>query len=105
MPMIGTKKLYYTSNKELQCLDIGRDKFFAILRKNHLLIQPRGRYYVTTNSIHRFKKHDHLILNIDIKRPNQVWVSDITYIGIRYLPRSVFRIQGFLQYDTKLLPL
>lgn len=87
MPMIGGKKLYHILNKELQSLDIGRDKFFAILRANHLLIQPRRRYQVTTNSRHRFKKHNNLILDVDIKRPNQVWVSDITYIGKRDSPR------------------
>lgn len=87
MPMIGGKKLYHILNKELQCLDIGRDKFFAILRANHLLIQPRRRYQVTTNSRHRFNKHNNLILDVDIKRPNQVWVSDITYIGKRDSPR------------------
>lgn len=67
MPMIGGKKLYYILNKELQSLDIGRDKFFAIMKANHLFIQPRRRYHVTTNSKHRFKKYDNLILNIDIK--------------------------------------
>lgn len=87
MPMIGGKKLYYILKKELQTLDIGRDKFFDIMRANHLFIVPKRHYHVTTNSIHRFKKHSNLILNIDIKRPNQVWVSDITYIGNRENPR------------------
>jgi len=108
MPMIGGKKLYYILNKELQSLDIGRDKFFAIMKANHLFIQPRRRYHVTTNSKHRFKKHDNLILNIDIKRPNQVWVSDITYIGRREKPRYLSlvtdayskRIMGFNVADN-----
>ncbi|MFT6842628.1 MAG: putative transposase [Psychroserpens sp.] len=34
----------------------------------------------TTNSYHRFYKYNNSIKNIEINRPNQVWVSDITYI-------------------------
>ena len=86
MPRIGTKKLYHILIDKLRVLDIGRDKFFAILRANHLLIQPKRSYHVTTNSHHRFRKHENLILSVSIKRPEQVWVSDITYIGKRDNP-------------------
>jgi hypothetical protein len=55
-------------------MKIGRDKLFDILRANHLLIQPKRCYHVTTNSHHRFRKHKNLILDLEINRPNQVWV-------------------------------
>lgn len=86
MPRIGAKKLYHLLLDKLGLMDIGRDKFLAILRANHLLIQPKRRYQVTTNSHHRFRKHQNLVLSIDINRPEQVWVSDITYIGKRDNP-------------------
>lgn len=86
MPRIGVRKLYYLLQDKLRHLKIGRDKFFDILRANHLLIQPKRSYHVTTNSHHRFRKHQNLILNIEINRPEQVWVSDITYIGKREKP-------------------
>lgn len=86
MPRIGARKLYYLLFAKLQCLKIGRDKFFDILRANHLLIQPKRSYHVTTNSHHRFRKHRNLILDMEINRPEQVWVSDITYIGKREKP-------------------
>ena len=86
MPRIGTRKLYYLLNQELRALKIGRDRFFNILKVNHLLISPKRSYHVTTNSYHRFKKHKNLIENLKIIRPEQVWVSDITYIGKRSKP-------------------
>ena len=41
MPRIGSKKLYYLLNKDLQTLKVGRGKFNYILRANHLLIIPK----------------------------------------------------------------
>lgn len=86
MPRIGGRKLYYLLFDKLQRLKIGRDKFFDILRANHLLIQPKRSYHVTTNSHHRFRKHRNLVLEMTITGPEQVWVSDITYIGKRENP-------------------
>lgn len=86
MPRIGARKLYYLLFDKLQMIKIGRDKFFALLRANHLLVPPKRSYHITTNSHHRFRKHKNLILELVINRPEQVWVSDITYIGKREKP-------------------
>lgn len=86
MPRIGTRKMYHLLYESLRKLQIGRDRFFDILRANHLLIHPKRSYHLTTNSYHRFKKHQNLIKDLDINRPEQVWVSDITYIGNRNKP-------------------
>jgi putative transposase len=83
MPRLGVRKLYHLLLIQLRELKVGRDKFFAILRANHLLITPKRSYQITTNSHHRFRKHKNLILDMSINRPNQVWASDITYIGAR----------------------
>ena len=86
MPKIGGKKLYFMLNEPLKTLKIGRDKFFNILKANHLLITPKRSYHITTNSHHRFRKHKNLVLDYQITKPNQVWVADITYIGNRKNP-------------------
>ena len=86
MPRLGGKKSYHILMDDLKSIKIGRDKLFDILRANHLLIQPKRSYHVTTNSHHRFRKHQNLILDLEINKPNQVWVADITYIGKREKP-------------------
>ena len=86
MPKIGGRKLYFMLNEPLKTLKIGRDKFFKILKANHLLIAPKRSYHITTNSHHRFRKHKNLVLDYQITKPNQVWVADITYIGNRKNP-------------------
>ena len=86
MPRIGGKKLCFLLQEELKLLKIGRDKFFDILRANHLLIIPKKSYHITTNSHHRFRKHKNLVLDYEITKPNEVWVADITYIGNRKNP-------------------
>ena len=47
------------------------------------MFAPKHSYHITTNSHHRFRKHQNQILELQIQRPEQVWVSDITYIGKR----------------------
>ena len=82
MPRIGTRKLYFLIKDELDELNIkiGRDVFFHFLRAEHLLIKPKRSYIKTTNSKHWMKKYPKLIKNMDVTKPEQLWVSDITYI-------------------------
>ena len=86
MPKIGTRKLYHMLSNNLKTLGVGRDMLFRILKANHMLIEPKRSYHITTNSHHRFKKHKNLIEEITPSEPEQIWVSDITYIGHRKNP-------------------
>lgn len=59
----------------------GRDAFLHILREFNLLqARPKPRH--TTNSNHRYHKYRNLIKGFVPVRPNQLWVSDITYIDL-----------------------
>lgn len=87
MPRLGTRKLKYRMS--LQGVSYGRDRLFNLLRSNRLLIKPLRSYTKTTYSKHWLKKHNNLIKGKEVTAPNQVWVSDITYIrtdeGYNYL--------------------
>lgn len=66
-----------------QGLKIGRDYLFGLMRDHGLLIRKRKRKPITTNSRHWMKKYSNLIKELHIDRPEQVWVSDITYIQLK----------------------
>ena len=83
MSRIGTRKLHYLLKEPLSALGVGRDKLFDVLRANNMLIVPKRQYRQTTNSRHMFHKHKNLVLDKIPTRPEEVWVSDITYVGGR----------------------
>jgi transposase InsO family protein len=81
---IGGKKLYFMLRPQLSRhqLKIGRDAFFEVLRANDLLIRRRKRRAVTTWSKHGLRTYPNLIQELIPLRPNELWVSDITYIRV-----------------------
>lgn len=91
LPRVGTRKLHYMINQKLSehKLDAGRDYLFDLLGRYKLLIRNRRRKAITTDSRHWMRKYSNLILDLEILRPDQLWVSDITYIrlinGFAYL--------------------
>jgi putative transposase len=89
---IGTRKLLGEMNEFLQAhhFQIGRDAMFDLLADRGLLVTKRKRRgCITTLSKHRFKKYPNIIRDFIPIAPNQLWVSDITYIhlsgGFAYL--------------------
>jgi len=44
---------------------------------------PPARKTRTTNSQHAFPRYPNLVKDLKIKRPEQVWVADITYIRLK----------------------
>lgn len=82
LPRLGTRKLYYILKEQLKELNIkiGRDALFDYLRRENLLIKPKKQYTRTTFSKHWLRKHPNLYKEIEINKPEQVFVSDITYV-------------------------
>lgn len=91
LPRLGTRKLYHLIKDTLESLDIkiGRDGLFSCLRSLGLLVKPTKSYIKTTYSKHWMKKHPNLYVEPNLTQPEQVFVSDITYVeseqGIHYL--------------------
>lgn len=87
----GARKLKTLVNNELapQGIHVGRDRLFALLRENNMLVRKRKRKFFTTQSHHWLHKYDNLIEGKELTGSNQLWVADITYIkgqeGVYYL--------------------
>lgn len=63
-------------------VDVSEYRLRQVMRQFSLGIRPKRRYVRTTNSEHGFKVFPNLVKDIKVKKINQVWVSDITYIRI-----------------------
>lgn len=86
MPRLGTRKLHHILAPQLVAhnINLGRDKLFDILAEYSLLVRRRKRRKVlTTNSDHPFRKYPNLVKGMELRRPGQLWVSDITYISLK----------------------
>lgn len=82
-PRMGGRKLLTLLQKDLAMygLAIGRDKFFKVLRDNGLLVAPyKAKFPKTTRYNENLPCFHNIIKDVEIVRPNQVWVADITYL-------------------------
>lgn len=82
LPRIGGGKLLYLLREDFAAhhITMGRDSFFALLKKHDLLIKRKKRYAITTDSNHPYKKWPDLSKGLTLSAPEQLWVSDITYL-------------------------
>ena len=82
LPHTGGMKLLYLLRDDLAAhhITIGRDSFFALLKKHDLLVRRKKRYAVTTNSNHPYKKWQDLVKGQQAEGVERLWVSDITYL-------------------------
>ena len=85
-PRLGTRKLHHMLKDELAKagVRIGRDRMFEELRKRDLLLEPvPAKYPQTTQSYHTLPVFRNSVKDLEVTAPNQVWVSDITYLRTR----------------------
>lgn len=61
---------------------VGYNRFYDIVDKYGLKVRKRRRRARTTNSDHEYPTYPNLVKELIPTRPNQLWVSDITYMVI-----------------------
>lgn len=81
-PMIGTRKLYSIFRDAFRLLKLGRDKLFDLLRRRGLLIRQKRRGLSITHWWHDLRRYPNLTTDLVPRRPNELWVSDMTYIPV-----------------------
>jgi putative transposase len=80
-PRMGGRKLHkeLASRLHLAGIGVGRDRFFEILRRDDLLVEPLGSGRRTTwPGTWRCRN---LLAEATITGPNQAWAGDITYLA------------------------
>lgn len=109
-PRLGGKKLHVVLKARLEevSVQMGRDRFFNVLKERGLLLAPLPKAPRTTNSRHYLPVFTNQFKEMELTEPNQAWVSDITYIrsdeGFLYLSLITDaysrKIVGFHAGDT-----
>lgn len=91
-PRLGTRKLHFLFKGVLarEGVRLGRDRFLEVLREHDLLLEPKpAEYPCTTNSHHCLPVFTNRIKGLEVSKPNEVWVGDLTYVrtemGFLYL--------------------
>jgi len=91
-PRLGTRKLHFLVKDRLEeaGVKVGWDRLFEVLRERELLVEFRpAEFPHTTNSYHCLPVFTNQIKDLEVKKPNEVWVVDLTYLrtaeGFLYL--------------------
>jgi transposase InsO family protein len=61
---------------------VNHKKVLRLMRENSLLCSVKRKWIKTTDSRHFYRRYPNLIKDKSARVPNQIWVSDITYIRI-----------------------
>ena len=80
---IGGLKLWYMYQRKFTGEEaLGRDRFLEVYRRNGLKLRSKACKPRTMDSTHGLATYANLIREFIPTGPNQLWVSDITYIAI-----------------------
>ncbi len=81
-PLYGTRRVTHQLRRAPYGYRINRKRAQRIMRRQHWLRPVRRKGYRTTHSEHAYPRYDNLVKDLAVTRPEQVWVSDVTYIRL-----------------------
>lgn len=79
-PRYGYRRV--TAQLHAEGVRVNRKRVARLMSTYGYQVKPRRRYVVTTDSNHDGPIFPNLVRDLVVDRPNQLWVADITYIGI-----------------------
>lgn len=80
-PTYGYRRI--TKQLQREGWKVNHKRVSRLMRQMGLLAQKRVRRKRTTNSVHGYRRYPNLEKGLVVKRPDQVWVADITYIRLK----------------------
>jgi transposase InsO family protein len=81
-PIYGTRRIMNQLRRPPYRLTVNRKRVRRIMAKKELLRPVKRRKRRTTDSQHPYPRYPNLVKELEITHPDQVWVSDITYIRL-----------------------
>jgi transposase InsO family protein len=82
-PTYGSRRITQQLRRPPYQLVVNRKQVQRLMGEMGLKRSPKRRKQRTTNSCHGYPRFPNLVMDLSITYPNQVWVSDITYIRLR----------------------
>lgn len=82
-PTYGTRRIAQQLRREPYRMQVNRKRARRIMAKKDLLRPVKKRKRHTTNSQHPYPRYPNLVKELEITHPEEVWVSDITYIRLQ----------------------
>ena len=81
-PTYGSRRLTHQLRRKPFGYRVNRKRIQRLMRKMSLLRPVKRRKVRTTDSQHPYLRYPNLVKELEITHPDQVWVSDITYIRL-----------------------
>jgi len=82
-PTYGSRRVTHQLRRDnAEFKTIGRKRVRRVLGEMSLKVRRRSVKKQTTDSRHAFPRYPNLVKELDIVRPDQVWVADITYVRL-----------------------
>lgn len=82
-PTYGTRRLLHQLRRQPYGYRVNRKRIQRLARRLSLLRPVKRSKIRTTNSRHPYPRYENLVNNLEIVRPDQVWVSDITFVRLK----------------------
>lgn len=80
-PTYGVRRVTAQLRREFQ-VQVNHKRVARVMRAMGISRKTRRKRRKTTQSRHAFPRYPNLLKDLVVERPNQVWVSDITYIHL-----------------------
>jgi transposase InsO family protein len=81
-PTYGTRRITHQLRRAPYGYSINRKRIQRLMRHRGLLQPAKRAKCHTTHSTHPYPRYPNLVEGLEISRPEQVWVCDITYIRL-----------------------
>lgn len=83
-PCYGTRRITHQLRRPPYQMQVNRKRVRRTMAAQKQLSAPKQRKKRTTDSNHPYPRYRNLVMNLPITAPDQVWVSDVTYIRLRH---------------------